>query len=205
MKNSFLKELYRKLNPLNKQERLKCTNEYDEVILDRMEQGENEEQIVHLLGDSSKIAEELLTEYYENFNHSKVKMLYVINKNYMILDICTVIFTYFLSYLIYFVSNRMIWNVWIMPFKLYVSYLPGIVIVMIVSNFLCSLYTPIIIQKSKANFHVIQANIITGVLILFFLYLFNTFDFSRMILLIFLGMNIGSGILVRNYLAEYFI
>ena len=84
----FLKELYRELSPLSRTERLKCMNEYDEIIMDRVENGQSEETIVRELGDVKKIAYGLLAEYAEGARSDRKKALSQFNKTYMLLDVC---------------------------------------------------------------------------------------------------------------------
>ncbi len=66
MKKQFIKELNHELRPLNKKERSKCLNNYDEVILDKMENGITEEKAVSELGNVKLPAKDVLNSYIDS-------------------------------------------------------------------------------------------------------------------------------------------
>lgn len=61
-KQEFLAALARELEPLPREERYKTLNYYDELIDDRLEDGQEEEAVIQSLGDPKAVAEELLGE-----------------------------------------------------------------------------------------------------------------------------------------------
>lgn len=63
MKNHFLKALNLELRPLKKEECKKCLNDYEEIILDKMENGMTEEKAVSDLGSVKQLAKDILNSY----------------------------------------------------------------------------------------------------------------------------------------------
>ena len=61
-KQEFLAALARELEPLPREERYKTLNYYDELIDDRLEDGQDEGAVIQSLGDPKAVAEELLGE-----------------------------------------------------------------------------------------------------------------------------------------------
>ena len=59
-KQEFLAALARELEPLPREERYKTLNYYDELIDDRLEDGQEEEAVIQSLGDPRAVAQELL-------------------------------------------------------------------------------------------------------------------------------------------------
>ena len=59
-KQEFLAALARELEPLPREERYKTLNYYDELIDDRLEDGQDEGVVIQSLGDPKAVAEELL-------------------------------------------------------------------------------------------------------------------------------------------------
>lgn len=61
-KQEFLAALARELEPLPREERYQTLRYYDELIDDRLEDGQEEEAVIQSLGDPKAVAEELLGE-----------------------------------------------------------------------------------------------------------------------------------------------
>ena len=61
-KQEFLAALARELEPLPREERYQTLNYYDELIDDRLEDGQDEGAVIQSLGDPKAVAEELLGE-----------------------------------------------------------------------------------------------------------------------------------------------
>ena len=59
-KQEFLAALARELEPLPREERYQTLNYYDELIDDRLEDGQEEEAVIQSLGDPKAVAQELL-------------------------------------------------------------------------------------------------------------------------------------------------
>lgn len=189
---------------MSRTERLKCMNEYDEIIMDRVENGQSEETIVRELGDVKKIAYGLLAEYAEGARSDRKKALSQFNKTYMLLDVCLMIITYFLAYFICFHSNVYMTYTWKLPVGMYVCALFGMIPLFLIVYYLNKLYTVEIYSKIHAGFNIVKSNAISGILMLLILYLGTWIDFSRSMLVFFIVMNCIAEILLRNYLAKYF-
>lgn len=204
MKNKFLKDLNRGLTPLNKEERSRYVNNYDEMISDKIESGITEESAVIALGNAKLIAKEILDSYTDN-NALKQNIRYI-NKVYLVLDVILLFFSFILSYYLYFKSSLFKTNIGTNHLELsyYIKSILFIIPTIIILYYLFKVYTiTYLIKISLVIRDIIISNIIGFMIIMFWLFIFRSMDYSRFFLVVFTFINVILDILTRIILNFY--
>ena len=204
MKNRFLKELNRGLTPLNKEERSRYVNNYEEIISDKIESGIAEESAVAELGSAKLIAKEILDSYTDN--NALLENIRYINKVYLVLDVILLFFSFILSYYLYFKRTLFKTNIGINHLELsyYIKSILFIIPTIIILYYLFKVYTiTYLIKISLVIRDIIISNIIGFMIIMFWLFIFRSMDYSRFFLVVFTFINVILDILTRILLFIY--
>ncbi len=198
MLKSFLNNLDHELKVLRKQERTKYIEQYEELILEKTENGTDEVIAIKELGNISNIASEILESYFESANMPKRNSCKYLNLIYLLGDISIVFLVNLAVWIIYFSfftynSTELIWMCIIsllcfIPLYIFFYYIYGLYTVKVVS------------KKNLALKKIIAANI-TGTIVTFVvLYIVGLFHYPRIVLLFFMIGNIVFSSLFRNFI-----
>ncbi len=188
MLNNFFYDLNRELRILKKNERRKYIEQYEELVLEKTENGIEESIAVRELGDTKAIANEILNSYKESENLHKKPFYKYINPLYLLGDVFIILFVYAVSwafYLFFFCPT------------------PAVLLKMCIVSFFCiiplfillyslfGLYTVKIMHKKSLSFgRILVASITFTAIAFFILYIAGIFDFPRIVLLFLLIGNI---------------
>lgn len=205
MREQFLRKLNYELKPLKGGERKKHINNYEEILLDKMESGMTEEDAVIDLGNVKQIAKEILNSYVEldemeiNVNQS------YFNKIYMLFDGIVLVISYVFAYYLCFKSAFFNIDSEPLSFMVYMSALIYIIPCYLILCYLFKLYT---VRCTKEKFcevrNIFFANVIGLIIFTFILYLTKQFNFSRIMVSTFVCVNIILEILSRNFIFYHF-
>lgn len=199
MKKQFLKELNRELRSLTKEERDKYLNDFEEIILDKMESGISEEDAVSGLGDVKQIANDIISSYVELDEKEKSNQKYF-DKMHLFLDIIVLIIAYILSYCLCFSSVFREGETLHLSFFVYMFALVFIVPSYLILYYIFKAYTTKYVHGHHWEVRNIFLANLTGVITFsMILYLFNAFYFSRTMVLVFCCINLLLEITVRNF------
>lgn len=199
MKDQFLKELNRELQSLKKEERRKYLANYEEIILDKMDNGMTEENAVTSLGNVKQIGKEILNTYAEPDGRKILYNLRHFNIIYMAVDAIILVVSYIAAYYLRFKSGFFEMGSWSLPFSSYLYALIYIVPCFLVLYFVFKLYTVTCVHNHLREAITIFLSNVIGIMVLFLiLYVSVQIDFSRMMILIFVCINIILEIVSRN-------
>ena len=123
MKKEFLNELNHELRLLKKKERIKCLNDYQEMLADKMETGMSESDAVADFGNVKQIARDILSSYAEMEDGITQRGLRTLHKMDMLIDMLILAFAYMVSCLIYYQESLSYDSQWTFPFLQYASVL----------------------------------------------------------------------------------
>lgn len=184
MKREFIGKLEKKLRVLNRREREQYLNQYEEIILEKAEHGISEEQVITEFGNIKIIAEEILGSYVSEKRKLFVVDYKYINPGYFFTDIIGMILACFLSTVIcsFFALGN--------SAGAYGNYVLFIVS-FVCTYFVYGLYSIKIMRKKKQELkRIIFSNVTAVLMVLMILYLFNDFNFSRVLVFATGGINI---------------
>lgn len=205
MKKQFLKQLNRELRPLKKEERIKCLNNYEEIILDKMENGITEENAVSDLGNVKQIAKDILNSYVESDGKMISSNHKYFNKIYIVFDTVVLAGSYISVYYLYFKSGFFETGTWSFPFSEYMSFLLFIIPCYLILYHIFKLYTIKYVQeKYREAWNIFLANVIGVSLISLVMYLNGQIHFSRIMIVIFFCINTILEIIARNVIINCF-
>lgn len=198
MKEQFLKKLNNELRSLKKEERKKYLDNYEEIILDKMENGISEETAVSDLGNVKQIASDILVSYVD-MNGIKNNIKYF-NKMYMVFDAILIAISYILAYYLRFKSGIFsIIGTGGLSFHMYMSALIYVIPGYLILYYLFKLYTVKGVQKKiKEAGNILLANAAGLVIFSLLLVIFNLFYFSRMMIVMFFCINVILEIFMRT-------
>lgn len=199
MKNKFLRALNLELRYLKKKERSKYLNDYEEIILDKMENGISEEKAVSDLGNVSQIAKDILDSYAESDRGIRKDNLKYFNRMYILIDAIVLIVSYLLAYSFWLQSDYVRMSSGMLPLSTYMVALLYILPCYLIVYYLFELYTVKCVQrKFREILNVVRANITGLVIFLLLLYISGQFFFSRIMIVMFGSINIMLLIVIRN-------
>lgn len=199
MKKQFLRELNHELGLLKKEERKKYLNNYEEIILDKMENGITEEEAVTDLGEVKQIAMDILNSYVELGGKTTSNNKNYFNRMYMIYDAMVLAISYILAYYLCFKGTFGERNFLSLPFYIYMSALIYVIPGYLIIYYLFKLYTLKCTQKKlREDGNIVLANVIGLLVFILILYLFRQFHFSRMMVAVFACINVILEIITRK-------
>lgn len=198
MKNQFLKELNHELKRLTKDERKKSIDDYEEIILDKMENGMTEENAVYSLGDVKQIAEDIISSY-EDLDEKKEDNYKKFSIIYPFVDICIIGVSYLLAYYLCLGSGLYGRGNLHLSFGKYMFGLVFIIPGYLVLYYFFKAYITKYIHGYRWEMkNIFWANLVGIIIFLIILYLFNIFEFSRIMVLTFWVINILLEFTMRN-------
>lgn len=201
MKKYFLNALNLELRPLRKEERKKCLNDYEEIILDKMENGMTEEQAVSDLGSVKQSAKDILNSYVELDRGMIKDIKKYFNRMYLVFDGIVLVISYLLALLAYYTFFKD--NFLGVDFRvsLYISALLYILPCYLILYYVFKLYTvKCVKEKHREALNIFGANVAGLVLLTSILYFSGQIFFSRMMLSMFVFINTILGIITRNFI-----
>lgn len=205
MKDQFLRALNRELQPLKKEERKKYLANYEEIILDKMDNGMTEENAVTSLGNVKQISKEILNTYADPDGRMLFNNLRHFNNIYMVIDAIVLTVSYLLAYYLRFKSGFLEVGSWSLPLSRYLFALVYIIPCFFVLYFVFKLYTVTCVQNHLREAATIFLSNVLGIMVFFLvLYVSKQIDFSRMMIIIFVCINIILEIVLRNVIRYYF-
>lgn len=196
MLNRFLNDLDHELRILRKKERHKYIEQYEELVLEKMDNEIDEVVAVKELGNISIIAAEILESYFDSDNMHKRNTCKYLNPIYFLGDISIVFLVNLVTWIIYlsfftYSSPELIWMCIIsllcfIPLYTFFYYLYG-------------LYTVKVVSEKKLTLKKIGAANITGTIVAFIIvFIAGLFHYPRIVLLFFMIGNIIFSSLFRN-------
>lgn len=202
MKNQFLKELNHELKCLTKDERKKSIDDYEEIILDKMDNGMTEENAVYSLGNVRQIAEDIISSY-EDLDEEKEDNYKKFSIIYPFADICIIGVSYLLAYYLCLGSGLYERGNLHLSFG---KYMFGLVFIMpgyLVLYYFFKAYTTKYVHGYRWEMkNIFWANLVGIIIFFMILYLFNFFVFSRIMVLTFCVINILLEFTVRNSISS---
>ena len=196
MLNRFLNDLDHELRILRKKERQKYIEQYEELVLEKMDNEIDEVVAIKELGNISIIATEILESYFDSDNMHKRNTYKYLNPIYFLGDISIVFLVNLVTWIIYlsfftYSSPELIWMCIIsllcfIPLYTFFYYLYG-------------LYTVKVVSEKKLTLKKIVAANITGTIVAFIIvFIAGLFHYPRIVLLFFMIGNIIFSSLFRN-------
>lgn len=202
MKRQFLKELNHELVLLKKAERKKYIDDYEEVILDKMENGITEEEAVSNLGDVKQLAKDILNSYAEQDGKTISNNKNYFNGMYMFYDGIVLTVSYLLAYYLCF-KGIIGQNLISLSFSIYISALIYVIPVFLIIYYSFKLYTLKCTRDKITEIrNIILANVVGLFTFTFLLYLFRQFLFSRMMVAVFVCINVVLEIITRKFISN---
>jgi uncharacterized membrane protein len=198
MKEQFLKKLNNELRSLKKEERKKYLDNYEEIILDKVENGISEETAVSDLGNVKQISGDILVSYVDMDGiRNNIKYF---NKMYVVFDAILIAVSYILAYCLRFESGiYSIIGIGGLPFHEYMSALIYVIPGYLILYYLFKLYTVKGVQKKiKEAGNILLANAAGLVIFSLLLVILNLFYFSRMMIVMFFCINVILEIFMRT-------
>lgn len=200
----FLKELNRRLLFINKNERKKFLNKYDEIICCKMESGITKEDAAADFKNTKLIAEEILDLYAVSEKSPSISGMKIINKIYPVVDILIILFSYILTCYIYFKCDLLDISPNFPPLSLYFLIMIFVIPCFFLLYLLFGLYNINYIRSIALSVRsLIFSNIVGFVVINILLYLFSLISFSRIFIILFVFINFIMLIIVRTSLYLY--
>jgi uncharacterized membrane protein len=205
MKKKFLNELNYELRLLKKKERIKCLNNYQEMLADKMETGMSESDAVADFGNVKQIAHEILTSYAEMEDVVIHRGLRTFHKMNMLIDMLILAFAYVVSCLIYYQESLSYDSHWPFPFLQYALVLlflmPGYLILHAIFHLYRDSYIRNPWQEARK---IILVNVIGIMLFGMVLYFIKNDYFARMVVFNFFLINTGLELIVRRFVSDGF-
>ena len=198
MKSTFLRDLNRKLRCLKKTERKKYLENYAEMISDKIESGDTEENALKSLENITVISENILQSYQKK--ETGVSSAKYFNKWYMAGDIASFLTAFILTYIFYSENIATEAPVYFSPDKIaFLIVLIGIVVICFSLYCLSGLYTIEGTRSYKKEAENIMCVNGMGFIVFFLiLYLFKVVFIPRIFVVVYAGVNMILGMLVRG-------
>lgn len=180
MLEQFLKKLDHELNILKKNERKKYLQQYEEMVLEKKENGIEESIAVSELGDVKEIAREILNSYCNGDRGIRYEVCNV-SARFILTDVLLMIVSYGIAFALHMHNMSGMPGV---DAVISLCMLPVMISLFMIFDLICGMYTVEGIWKQPdAVYGIIKANV-TGIVVIFWmLYLMKMVDFPRMIIL----------------------
>lgn len=199
MKNQFLRKLNHELGILTREERRRYISEYEETILDQMENGMTEEEAVSNLGEVKQIANDILRSYVEQDGGKTSNCKHYFNRMYVVYDAIVLVISYISAYC--FLNSLREEHLLIFSFASYMAALLYILPGYLILYYFFNLYTLNgTRKKGREDSNIILANIIGFFVFAFILYLFKQANFSRILIFTFACINIMLEMIGRSFI-----
>ncbi len=195
MREQFLRELNYELSILNKSERKKCLNNYEEIILDKMENGVTEDNAVVELGNVKKLAKDILNSYVESDEYGRKYF----NRAYMGFDAIVLAVSYITAYYLCFMSDLFKIGSSLLPVSVYIFSLFYVIPLYLFLYHIFKLYTIKCVQKFlREAWNILLVNVIGLMVFSLILFLTDQIFFSRSMMAIFAIINTFLEIVIRT-------
>jgi hypothetical protein len=200
MKKKFLNELNYKLRLLKREERIKCLNNYQEIIADKIETGMSESDVIADLGSAKQVAQDILASYAEMEERVIDRKLRVVNKMYLIVDLIILLVAYMVSCFICYQSSIAQDGQWTFPILQYASVLLLLIPCYLLLYYVFRLYETSYVRRPwKEAWNILLVNIIGLMLFAVVLYFTSNYNFPRRMLFDFFLVNTAMDIAIRRF------
>lgn len=181
MRQDFLKQLQKQLQILKPAEADKYVMQYNDMIMEKIEQGGNEQRVVSELGDAARIGAEILG-FYDDRN--LLHQLQYVNPRYILTDCIILLFSAVCTGFLYLMENQsgqtLLWKEANLVALAAAALLFGILQLLYGAYHICAMK-----KRGSMLLCSLKAAFCELVIIIFALYLFHLIFISRQHLFIF--------------------